>query len=72
MKVLSCDHVSIRYKVGDFRNIGLKETVIIGKIIPAGTGLSIYRDFEDNMDETISSEAEYVDLSALVSKTNAL
>ena len=54
------------------RLIGLKENVIIGKIIPAGTGLSIYRDFEDNMDETISSEAEYVDLSALVSKTNAL
>ena len=54
------------------RLVGLKENVIIGKIIPAGTGLSIYRDFEDNMDETISSEAEYVDLSALVSKTNAL
>ena len=54
------------------RLVGLKENVIIGKIIPAGTGLSIYREFEDNMDETISSEAEYVDLSALVSKTNAL
>ena len=54
------------------RLVGLKENVIIGKIIPAGTGLSVYRDFEDNMDETISSEAEYVDLSALVSKTNAL
>jgi DNA-directed RNA polymerase subunit beta' len=54
------------------RLVGLKENVIIGKIIPAGTGLSLYRDFEDNMDETISSEAEYVDLSALVSKTNAL
>ena len=51
---------------------GLKENVIIGKIIPAGTGLNIYRDFEDSTDETISSEAEYVDLSALVSKTNAL
>ena len=24
--------------------IGLKENVIIGKLIPAGTGLSIYRD----------------------------
>ena len=51
---------------------GLKENVIIGKVIPAGTGLNIYRDFEDSTDETISSEAEYVDLSALVSKTNAL
>ena len=28
MTVLTCDHVSIRYKVGDFRNIGLKETVM--------------------------------------------
>lgn len=28
MPVLTCDHVSIRYKVGDFRNIGLKETII--------------------------------------------
>lgn len=28
MPVLTCDHVSIRYKVGDFRNIGLKETVM--------------------------------------------
>ncbi len=52
--------------------VGLKENVIIGKTIPAGTGLSIYRDFEDDTDDSISSEAEYVDLSALVSKTNAL
>lgn len=28
MTVLTCDHVSIRYKVGDFRNIGLKETLM--------------------------------------------
>lgn len=28
MTVLNCDHVSIRYKTGDFRNIGLKETVM--------------------------------------------
>lgn len=28
MPVLTCDHVSIRYKVGDFRNIGLKETIM--------------------------------------------
>ncbi len=25
--------------------IGLKENVIIGKLIPAGSGLSVYRDF---------------------------
>ncbi len=52
--------------------VGLKENVIIGKLIPAGTGLSIYRDFETNTDEEKESEAEYVDLTALVNKTNAL
>ena len=53
--------------------VGLKENVIIGKLIPAGTGLSVYRDFESRTDETIAESAEeYVDLSALVSKTNAL
>ncbi len=53
--------------------VGLKENVIIGKLIPAGTGLDVYRDFEEQTDETIATEPEeYVDLSALVSKTNAL
>jgi len=34
--------------------IGLKENVIIGKLIPAGTGMPRYRDLEvvDNMQET--------------------
>ena len=53
--------------------VGLKENVIIGKLIPAGTGLSMYRDFEEHTDESIAESAEeYVDLSALVSKSNAL
>ena len=52
--------------------VGLKENVIIGKLIPAGTGLAMYREFEDETDETITDSAEYVDLSKLVSKTNAL
>ncbi len=53
--------------------VGLKENVIIGKLIPAGTGLSMYRDFEAHTDEEKASAPEsYVDLSALVSKTNAL
>ena len=53
--------------------VGLKENVIIGKLIPAGTGLDVYRDFEEQTDETIATEPEeYVDLSALVSKSNAL
>jgi DNA-directed RNA polymerase subunit beta' len=53
--------------------VGLKENVIIGKLIPAGTGLSIYRDFEIETDEEITASAEgYVDLSVLVNRTNAL
>ena len=53
--------------------VGLKENVIIGKLIPAGSGLSVYRDFEEHTDETVPEEPEeYVDLSALVNKTNAL
>jgi DNA-directed RNA polymerase subunit beta' len=53
--------------------VGLKENVIIGKLIPAGTGLTVYRDFELKTDETIATEPEeYVDLTALVNKTNAI
>ena len=55
------------------RLVGLKENVIIGKLIPAGSGLAMYRDFEEQTDESVeSAPEEYVDLSALVSKTNAL
>ena len=55
------------------RLAGLKENVIIGKLIPAGTGLSVYREFEEETDETVAAAPEeYVDLSALVSKSNAL
>ena len=53
--------------------VGLKENVIIGKLIPAGSGLGVYRDFVEETDEEISSEAEdYVDLSALVGRSNAI
>ena len=53
--------------------VGLKENVIIGKLIPAGTGLSVYRDFEMKEDKSIAKEPEeYVDLTALVNKSNAL
>jgi DNA-directed RNA polymerase subunit beta' len=52
---------------------GLKENVIIGKLIPAGSGLEIYRNVETDMDEEIdASNADYVDLSVLVGRTNAL
>jgi len=53
--------------------VGLKENVIIGKLIPAGSGLDMYRHFQSRMDEEKASAPEsYVDLSALVTKTNAL
>jgi DNA-directed RNA polymerase subunit beta' len=53
--------------------VGLKENVIIGKLIPAGSGLAVYRDFDTETNEEIEpDEADYVDLSALVGRTNAL
>ncbi len=53
--------------------IGLKENVIIGKLIPAGSGLDLYRDFDTQTDESVErSSDDYVDLSALVGRTNAL
>ena len=52
--------------------VGLKENVIIGKLIPAGSGLDMYRNFEMKTDESIEDEADYVDLSELKRLTNAL
>ena len=53
--------------------VGLKENVIIGKLIPAGSGLDSYREFETNTDENVNvADADYVDLSALVGRSNAL
>ena len=52
--------------------VGLKENVIIGKLIPAGSGLDMYRSFEMKTDESIEDEADYVDLSELKKLTNAL
>ena len=47
--------------------------VIIGKLIPAGSGLSLYRNVKSEMDEEAGSEPEdYVDLSVLVNRSNAL
>ena len=44
--------------------VGLKENVIIGKLIPAGSGLAAYRDYEAGLspisevtDEMIDNEA---------------
>jgi len=53
--------------------VGLKENVIIGKLIPAGSGLNVYRDFDTDTDENVNvDDAEIVDLSALVGRNNAL
>ena len=40
------------------RLIGLKENVIIGKLIPAGSGLTAYRDFRsgETPDSRVDSE----------------
>ena len=49
--------------------IGLKENVIIGKLIPAGTGMKRYRDVKLNTDMeeddslSISEEDEILDLA---------
>ncbi|MEL4105518.1 DNA-directed RNA polymerase subunit beta' [Oscillospiraceae bacterium WX1] len=58
--------------------VGLKENVIIGKLVPAGSGLSLYRKFERNMSDVSwdlddeEEEEDDVDLSALVGSGNAL
>jgi DNA-directed RNA polymerase subunit beta' len=57
--------------------VGLKENVIIGKLIPAGSGLSLYRKFERNSsdvswDSEEEEEEDDVDLSVLINTGNAL
>ena len=54
--------------------VGLKENVIIGKLIPAGSGLACYRNFETNEEPAVPAEPEDdgVDLSDLANISNAL
>ncbi|HHT16249.1 MAG TPA: DNA-directed RNA polymerase subunit beta' [Papillibacter sp.] len=55
------------------RLVGLKENVIIGKLIPAGSGLSLYRQFEESDGFQLDQpEEEEVDLSVLKNASNAL
>ena len=64
------------------RLIGLKENVIIGKLVPAGSGLAIYRRFDSDIDDSDSvysevaadeaEEEDDVDLSVLIGTSNAL
>ena len=41
--------------------IGLKENVIIGKLIPAGTGMKQYRDLK--LDSELVEEEEFLDFA---------
>jgi DNA-directed RNA polymerase subunit beta' len=55
------------------RLVGLKENVIIGKLLPAGSGLSIYRKFDSEHTDALDIAAEDdVDLSVLIGTTNAI
>ena len=51
--------------------VGLKENVIIGKLIPAGSGLAIYREF-DQPDTEPEEPEDDVDLSVLLNSGNAI
>ncbi len=44
--------------------IGLKENVIIGKIVPAGTGMNRYRNIKLNVAEAAGGTDGYADISA--------
>ncbi len=62
------------------RLVGLKENVIIGKLVPAGSGLAMYRKFEQNSrdvswdtgDEDEAGDEDDVDLSVLIGSGNAI
>jgi DNA-directed RNA polymerase subunit beta' len=65
------------------RLVGLKENVIIGKLVPAGSGLSMYRKFDSDIDRRGGAYTEVadfeglededdVDLSVLIGSGNAL
>ena len=41
--------------------VGLKENVIIGKLIPAGSGLQTYRDFQTGVAPESSVTQEMID-----------
>ena len=41
--------------------VGLKENVIIGKLIPAGSGLMAYRDYEEGVTPASEVTQEMID-----------
>ena len=64
------------------RLVGLKENVIIGKLVPAGSGLSIYRKFDSDIDKPDGTYGiagsgatdldEEIDLTVLLGTRSAL
>ena len=48
--------------------IGLKENVIIGKLIPAGTGMNVYKNIKINTEEELVEEGENIAQTATVSE----
>jgi len=54
------------------RLVGLKENVIIGKLIPAGSGLARLRQEDDAAKKAAEEQEEEVDLSILKNASNAL
>ena len=61
------------------RLVGLKENVIIGKLIPAGSGLAMYRKFDSAVDDdgiysdiSYFEDADDIDLSVLIGSGNAI
>jgi len=41
--------------------VGLKENVIIGKLIPAGSGLQVYRDYQEGLTPESRVTSDMVD-----------
>ena len=66
-KVLT--EAAIKGKVDHLR--GLKENVIIGKLIPAGSGLAAYRKFDPIEDENHGEESRYATVHATAEAVKA-
>ena len=57
---------AIRGKEDDL--LGLKENVIIGKLIPAGTGMQLYRDTKIDSEEEVVENVEEIDEAAEIAE----
>ena len=63
-KVLN--EAAVRGKVDDLR--GLKENVIVGHLIPAGTGMRRYKDMEVNVKKEVIEEVENIEIAEEVTE----